>query len=307
MASEPVVSVVIPCFNGERFVGQAVESALGQTRPALEVIVVDDGSTDGSAEVVARYGGQVRLIRQDNRGRAGAVATGVQAARGELIALLDADDLWVPQKLEWQVGALVGQRAGLTYGLAVRCDENGRELPVRLGAPARRWALPQMLCGNLVCGNTVIVRRSVWDRVGGFVGRYWPCDDYHLWLRIAAAEPFAYVDEVLAHYRSHGQQVSHDRVVMIRQEMAVIRGFLAERPDVLRALSAQLVRRACAERFIDRGIHYYRIGRQAVARAVLRECLKRWPGRARVLRYALLSHLPWSWYARLHVGDSAAR
>ncbi|MHC4234061.1 MAG: glycosyltransferase [Planctomycetota bacterium] len=300
----PSVSAIIPCYNAETYVALALESVLSQTQPPAEVIVVDDGSTDGSAEVAARAGRLVKLISQKNSGRAGAIATGLQVARGELVAFLDADDLWAPHMLEIEVETLLSERAGLVYGRGIGCDENGQQLSTRFGAPTHRWALPHMLCGNQVCGNTVVVRRSVLDRVGGFVAKYWPCDDYHLWLRVAAVEPFAFVDEVMTYYRQHGEQISQNRPLMIRREMSVIRDFLNQRPDVLRTLSPELVRRACVERFIERGIDCFDHGRQRAARTIFRECLKRAPRHSRVLRYALLSHLPWSWYARLALGTA---
>ena len=298
-AAAPTVSVIIPCYNAARYVGQAIGSVLEQTRPPLEVIVVDDGSTDGSADVVAGFGGSVRLICQDNQGRAGAVRTALTVATGELVAFVDADDWWAPRKLEVQTEALLAQRAGLVHCPAIRCDRDGAQRASRVGAPTARWALPQLLLGNRVCGNTVLVRRSVLNRVGAFVGKYWPCDDYHLWLRIAAVTPFAYVDRPLAYYRTHGQQVSQDRVRMLRREMAVVHDFLDGHPDVLRALSPRLVRQACVGRFIARGVRCFDSGDQATARGIFRECLRRWPAHRQVLHYTLLSHLPWSWYARM--------
>ncbi len=96
------ISCVIPVYNGERFLAEALDSALGQTRPAAEVIVVDDGSTDGTLEVAARYSGRVTYLRQDNAGPAAARNRGVAASRGDLVAFLDADDLWHPEKLAKQ-------------------------------------------------------------------------------------------------------------------------------------------------------------------------------------------------------------
>src|SRR5690349_2600271 len=103
--SAPLVSVVIPVFDGEAYLAAAIESALAKTYARVEVIVVDDGSTDGSASVAARY--DVRLVRQSNRGVSAACNAGVEAARGELIAFLDADDLWPPERLEIQARHLL--------------------------------------------------------------------------------------------------------------------------------------------------------------------------------------------------------
>src|SRR5690242_14976762 len=118
MGQQPSVSVIIPTYNRARFVGEAVASALAQTLPPLEVIVVDDGSTDDTADVVARLNDpRVVYLRQENAGPATARNTGVEAARGDLIALLDSDDRWLPRKLELQVPLFEGDgKIGLVYG-----------------------------------------------------------------------------------------------------------------------------------------------------------------------------------------------
>ena len=103
MGSYPLVSCIIPVFNAERFLDEAVRSALAQTYPALEIIVVNDGSTDGSEAVLAKYQSRVACILQPNRGEAAARNTGVRAARGEFVAFLDADDMWEPEKIGCQV------------------------------------------------------------------------------------------------------------------------------------------------------------------------------------------------------------
>src|SRR3954447_25406386 len=105
-AEGPTISVVVPAYNEERYIAEALDAVLAQTRSPLEVIVVDDGSTDGTHEVVAGYGDTVRLIEQENRGCPGAFDTGFREARGEFVALCPADDVWEPHKLQWQQDAL---------------------------------------------------------------------------------------------------------------------------------------------------------------------------------------------------------
>src|SRR5512143_3730544 len=103
MSSEPLVSVVMPVYNGARYLRQALESALAQTYRPLEIVVVDDGSTDETPAILAEFGTRIRALRQPNSGSAAARNAALDAARGELIAFLDADDLWLPQKLAVQV------------------------------------------------------------------------------------------------------------------------------------------------------------------------------------------------------------
>ena len=129
----PTVSVIIPTYNRAPFVGEAIESALAQTRPPLEVVVVDDGSTDDTADRVAHYGDRVVYVRQTNAGPATARNTGIGHARGDLIALLDSDDRWLPQKLEWQVPLFDDPEVGMVHA-GFRCFGS----PAALATPHRR-------------------------------------------------------------------------------------------------------------------------------------------------------------------------
>lgn len=299
-ARESTVSVIIPCYNAERYVAQSVKSVLDQTRPALEVIVVDDGSTDGSAEVVARFRDPVRLIRQENRGRAAAIARGLAEISGNLVAWVDADDWWHQAKLARQVEVLENSRARLVHCAAVCCEPDGRQRRWSGDtAAAEGWALPYLLTVNSICCSSVLVRREVLDEVGGFVGRFWPCDDYHLWLRIAARYRLTFVDQPLVYYRIHPQQASAARAYMVSQWWAAVRDFLATHPDVCRALSPSLLRQVKDTQFLARGIEYFEIGRQKMARRILRWYCRRHPHRWTGWKYLLFAHLPWAWYTRL--------
>jgi glycosyltransferase involved in cell wall biosynthesis len=126
------LSAVIPAYNAEAWLGQAIESALAQEEVALEVVVVDDGSTDGTAEVLATFGDRIRLVRQANRGLPAARNAGIAAARGDLVAFLDADDTWEPSKSRRQLAYLAAHPAcGLVFCDVHRMDPQGRR-----GSPA---------------------------------------------------------------------------------------------------------------------------------------------------------------------------
>src|SRR5262245_30229906 len=211
--SMPRVSVVIPCFNYARFVGGAVESVLDQTMPDLEVVVVDDGSTDETDRVVASYferDHRVRYVRQENRGLAAARNTGVRATAGELVGFLDADDTWMSPKLERQVARFDGRpELGLvSTGYVVWGESTGAEA-TRRPARLRGWVLPRLAVENLVSGSatTSVVRRAVLDRVGLFDETLRACEDWDLWLRIARAAQFDVVDEPLARIRLHSSNM----------------------------------------------------------------------------------------------------
>ncbi len=156
------VSVVIAVYNGEKYLGASIESVLAQTVPPDEVIVVDDGSTDGSAAIARSFGGVVRVVAQDNAGQAAALARGTTLATGTCLAFNDADDLWMPQKQEWQLAALAADPAlELVYGLCEQfvSPELGEE-------EQRRYAPPvAILPGALL--QAALVRRAAYERVGG--------------------------------------------------------------------------------------------------------------------------------------------
>ena len=172
-------TVVIPAYNAAATIAVALDSVFAQTVPARQVIVVDDGSADGErlAEVLAGYGGKVRLLRQANAGPAAARNAGARACDGEWIAFLDADDSWLPHKLERQLELGRDPRAGLLHGRA-----RAPALPPELDFDAL-WEC------NRICTSMKVVRRRAFEAVGGFdespelVG----AEDYHLWLRIAHA------------------------------------------------------------------------------------------------------------------------
>jgi glycosyltransferase involved in cell wall biosynthesis len=209
------VSVIIPVHNRrELLIGRSLPSVLGQTRAADEVIVVDDGSTDGMAEAVAERWPEVMVIRQPNRGVSAARNAGVAASSGEWIAFLDSDDEWLPEKLEVQ---LAGLRSPELNPERLRvCHTNEKWL--RNGKPLRQrrhhrksggWIFER--CLELCCmsPSSVMLQRSVWVDVGGFDESLPACEDYDLWLRISARMPVLYLEApLLIKHGGHDDQLS---------------------------------------------------------------------------------------------------
>jgi len=198
----PRVSAIIIVYNGAPFVGTAIESVLAQTERDLELVVVDDGSTDETAQVVARYTDhRVRYLHQENSGPSAARNNGIRETTGEWVAFLDCDDRWLPRKLELQL-ARAAERpdAGLVYGSVVMGNERGM-MQCTLPAVIEGEVLEPLLFGNKVTGSasSAMVRRDVLDRVGMFDERMHYAEDWDLWLRVASAYPFAKVDEPIAY------------------------------------------------------------------------------------------------------------
>jgi glycosyltransferase involved in cell wall biosynthesis len=182
VSSLPTISTLIPAYNAAAFVGRAIESALAQTYPPLDIIVVDDGSKDNTSEVVARYPPPVRVIRQVNGGPAAARNRAAREARGEWFALLDADDSWLPEKLERQLEHTASPDIGIVFTRAAYDAVRRRQIPVRPSFDSL-WE------SNCVGNSGVMIRRATFEAVGGFdedrklIG----VEDYNLWLRVAAA------------------------------------------------------------------------------------------------------------------------
>ena len=233
----PDVSVVIPTHNRRQLLGQAVRSALGQVGVEVEVIVVDDGSSDGTADAVASLGDdRVRLIRHPRPlGVAVARNAGAGAARGAWVALLDDDDLWAPDKLKRQLEAASAAEAGWVYAGVVEVDADGRLLgggappsPEELLAGLRRRNL--MPAGS----SNVAVRSDLLSATGGFDPRLRHLADWDLWLRLAGLGQPAYVPAPLVAYRLHRGQATLDTTGMLAEASELEARHGADRTAILR-------------------------------------------------------------------------
>lgn len=208
-ARPPRVSVITAAFNAERFIEVTLASARGQTFRDFEVVVVDDGSQDGTVNVVRRIiasDARVRLIEQDNRGIAATRNRGIQEARGEMIAFLDHDDLWHADKLALQVALLDAQPlTGVASCYSALIDEDRKCLGWRLGGDANGDVYAEMLVWDMVSGGSVaLIRREALEAVGPFDVTLPMRSDWDMWIRIARRFPFATVPRALVGYtRSH--------------------------------------------------------------------------------------------------------
>ncbi|HEX7190041.1 MAG TPA: glycosyltransferase [Thermoanaerobaculia bacterium] len=200
------VSVIIPAYNYGRYIAEAIDSALAQTLPPVEVIVVDDGSTDTTAEVLARYGDRIQVVRQTNQGVAAARNRGIRMAQGEYIAFLDADDIWKPRKLELQIARF---EADPSLGL-VRCDIEAFDASGRIETRVQQEegyvasALLRFEAGINPAASTIVVPKWVAEEIGGFDVRLPPSEDWDFCYRVATRYPFGHVAEALVCYRLHG-------------------------------------------------------------------------------------------------------
>lgn len=202
------ISVVIPTYNSGPLLEEAVESVLAQTVPAAEVIVVDDGSLDDTAARMQRYRDRIEYIRQPNRRVAAARNTGLARATGDLVAFLDADDVWHPEKLARQVAVLNEHPTlGLLATWAKAWPGTFPELDQR---PIVLECVPlvRLLVFNPLVTSSIIVRREVLDQAGRFDTELFGPEDYDLWLRCAQVSGCAILREALTGYRDTGGSVS---------------------------------------------------------------------------------------------------
>ena len=199
--------MIIPCFNGERYLGEALAGVLAQTHTDLEVIVVDDGSTDRSPAIAEETGDRrLRLVRQANAGVAAARNRGAAEATGEFVAFLDQDDRWLPEKIERQLACLrASPEVGLVYTDCFLIDDTG----ARLGHWAARHRLlrgrifERLIVESVVPISTVLLPRSTFQEAGGFGERYRFVEDLDLLLKVAARRPIEVVETPHAEYRLH--------------------------------------------------------------------------------------------------------
>ena len=227
----PRVSVVVTTFEHAHYLGDALDSVLADQLPGVEVVVVDDGSTDAPEEVVARYPG-VQLVRQDNRGLSAARNTGLARCTGALVLFLDADDLLVPGGLSAALAAATAHpEAAVVYGAHVRTGPDGRTVTATVHVPAEPDAAhAQLLRGNPIGMHaSAVFRRTAVVDAGGFDEHLRAGEDYDLYLRLAAEHPVRSHDAVVAAYRIHGSNMSTDPAFMLE---AVLRVLARQRPRV---------------------------------------------------------------------------
>jgi glycosyltransferase involved in cell wall biosynthesis len=205
------VSIVIPAYNAAKYLRETLDSALNQTYRDAEVIVVDDGSTDETPRILEQYGDRIQVLRQENHGRAAACNTGARAARGEWIAFLDADDIWLPDKLQRQVSECsqyaISHTNSFFFGEYFKDDVLKTSVTPQYGG----WVLDRLLVGNFVTCSSVMMRREVYHYYGGFDTTFRYAEDWPLWLKVCAEHELGYVERPLVRYRVH--EASKSRTV----------------------------------------------------------------------------------------------
>jgi glycosyltransferase involved in cell wall biosynthesis len=235
--AKPRVSVVLAAFNAENRIEATLSSILGQAFTDFEILVIDDGSTDGTVDVLRRAcvaDPRIRWFTQANSGPGAARNRGIREARGELIAFMDHDDLWHPEKLSLQVAILDAQpdlAVVMCYSTVI--GEDGISLGWRLGGEAHGKVYDEMIEWDMVSGGSVVmVRRSALNAVGHFDEKLRYREDWDLWIRLSRQFKFGTVSRTLVGFTRHARNSSRDYEEMAREGERVLRKTLADDPDI---------------------------------------------------------------------------
>jgi glycosyltransferase involved in cell wall biosynthesis len=240
---QPVVSVIIPVYNGERYLAETVQSVIDQTMTAWEIIAVNDGSSDRSLEILEafreREPGRVRVITVKNGGVSRARNTGSALARGRYIAFLDQDDLWAPDKLRLQTALISGCNHPLiTFTNETLIDEQGtiiRENVLTLKESCRGDIFASLLFDNFIPISSVMLEKELFIKAGGFDPSYALAEDFDLLLRVAKEIPAEYIDSPLLKYREHKESGTYTKIDRITSEaMEIIRHWRVREPALFR-------------------------------------------------------------------------
>jgi glycosyltransferase involved in cell wall biosynthesis len=244
------ITAVVAAYNAEPWIGEALEAILGQTRPPDEVVVVDDGSTDGTARVLESFGDAIRVVHQPNGGCPAAFNRAFREAHSDFVAMCGADDIWEPRKLEWQAETLAAHpEVDVLFGDA---RVIGEHRPAALANDLYTEGVPAgvldgsmlrdaLYRGNFICAPSIAIRRGLFERLGPFIEDY-GADDYEYWMRcLRAGAQFFYDARPLLSYRRHESnlssrllwmaQCSHDvhlRYADFIEDRALVREILAD-------------------------------------------------------------------------------
>src|SRR5215217_4251390 len=274
----PLISVMMPIFNGQRDLKEALDSVLAQTFSDFELICVDDGSTDNSLDLLSHYQDRIIIIRQENAGQGAARNAGVRRASGRYIAFIDQDDRWYPTKLEHQMAAFRDDpKAVLVYSNSDRMDENSRltevgatlsERPSALASP-----LGRLIEEGLVLPSSMLVRRDAFEQAGGFDAHLRGFEDFDLSARLKQAGRFIFLEQPALCYRVHRKGFStRGGIAIIRsRERFLLRmqELYAGRPEKQRLINAML-----ADCYSDWGMEEMNSGKRRPARSFFMRSIK---------------------------------
>lgn len=313
---KPRVSITMPVLNGEKYIDMAIGSIAAQSYRDFELIVVDDGSTDRTAEHIQRFAEKmnIKYVRHDVRqGIARSVNDGIRHSSGEFIAFLDHDDAWLPEFLETQVSYLDQHRdVGMVHSDFQTTDSEGNILEDSVARRRQRkkrpsgHVFPELFMDSFIVGNSVLIRRECIDRFGGFDEQL-RLGDYHLWMRIAMQYKVDYVDKALTQYRQHATQTTRRDIAVAQPDqdsagLQAVRKILEVYPEARQSLGDRAIRRRLASLYFDQAYSWFWGGAFRNARICLAKAIRQWPSNSKYYLFYGTSFLPSSLVMALHAG-----
>ncbi len=242
---KPIVSIITPVFNGKRYLAKAIESALSQSFSNFELLIINDGSTDNSSQVIKPYltDKRIQYFEQANGGVASARNHALRHAQGEYIGFLDQDDRWLPHKLALQVDFLEHHKEiALHYAKQQVVDTHGLAFNFDWPTGATGYCLPELFLRNKITILTTLVRKRVIDEVGFFNEALSGTDDYDMWMRILLKHPIHFDQQIVAEYRLHDKNVSLDSFKMTIRDLDTITTFLSKHPESKPIIGPTIIR-----------------------------------------------------------------
>jgi len=296
-----LVSVIIPAYNAGKYISEAMESVLTQTYPSYEIIVVDDGSIDRTKETIdgLRVKGEVckidiKYIYQENKGPAAARNKGIKEAKGDYIAFLDSDDLWLPEKLERQMALLRQSNYAMVYS-DMSHEVDGEEI-YRSYLKEKKYKFygngdvyKQLLRENFIFTPTVIVKKAVIKSVGYFDERYKICEDYKMWLKIAKDYKIGFLDEPLVIRRRNKSNITQDKFLFIASGINLFRELLDNNHD---QKTKKIINNELYRRIFDLGYYHWDKGNISLAREYFTKAMRYKHNVLKAIPYLIASFFP---------------
>jgi glycosyltransferase involved in cell wall biosynthesis len=278
------VSIIIPTFNRRDYITIALDSVLAQTYREYEIIIIDDGSSDDTKEVLKPYQDNVRYFYQDNKGIPTTRNRGIRESQGDYIGFLDSDDHWLPEKLERQIECFSKYP---NYGMvATRCScttPDGRF--IKNNRPGKSgWILNDLFKANFIRTSSAMIRKECLEKVGLFDESLPECEEYDMWLRIAKHYPIGFINEPLTVYTDNPQGVSTDSL-----SGRILRLKVLEKDYLKECIPSTLYRKRLASNYHYVGRHYLDSRERSEGRKYLKHAITLYPLNPKILFYYILS------------------
>jgi len=298
-----LISVIMPCYNAAAHIASSIASVLQQSHNNLELIIINDGSSDNSAEIVRSiYDDRVILIEQTNKGVCATRNRGITAAKGAFIAFLDADDSWAPDCLEKLYSALVADKeAALAYcGWQNTGISGGKGEPFVPPNYEDADKIAKVFTDSRWPIHAALTRTEYIVDCGGFDEQYPTSEDFGLWARIAIRHKIILIPEVLAYYHHHGdEQATSNKIRLARNHMLVQQKLINEIPDIISTLGHKQANGIISSRLLQRAFEAYWARDLDTAHAIFRTALFSGHWKLDGLKYQLFSLLPVALYKKL--------